>query len=116
MNTGNIYFLQNDMEEALSYYEKAETVRPENPKVLLALSRVHHELENYGLVKKHYNKLRIQDPKLAEMFSYLALRGEQPDRADVVSKSKKDILWEEEWRWTGSISSYSFSTQLFSHY
>jgi len=49
--------------------------------VLLYLARVSHELENYGLVRKSYQKLKNVDADLADNFTYLDLRGEEVTRA-----------------------------------
>jgi len=53
INLGNIHYLNKDMKGALSYYNKAYTVAPDNPKVLLCVARANHELENYGSLGRH---------------------------------------------------------------
>ncbi len=96
INMGNIKYLSKDMVGALSYYKRAEVKSPNNPKVLLCIARVNHELENYGLVKVAYEKLKQVDPALAEQFSYLALRGDEASRAAEMSAAKEVIVWDED--------------------
>ncbi|MBA7484183.1 MAG: tetratricopeptide repeat protein [Spirochaeta sp.] len=96
INMGNIYYLQGSMERALEYYERAAKKAPDNPRVLLCLARVSHELENYGLVRKSYARLKSVDPDLAEQFAYLDLRGEEAARAAEMSAVTEVVVWEEE--------------------
>ena len=60
------------------------------------MARVNHELENYGIVRKAYNKLKAVDPELAEQFAYLSLRGEEAARAAEISAVKEVIVWDKE--------------------
>jgi parallel beta-helix repeat protein len=96
LNLGNIYYLEDDMEKALLYYEKAYSPEPGNPKVILCMARVNHELENYGIVNKFYNKLKETDPDLAARYLYLGLKGEESTRAADISGVKDTVLWDEE--------------------
>ncbi len=95
INLGNIYYLNNDMRNALTYYERAFELAPENPTVLLCVARTNHELENYGLVRDAYNNLKKVDPDLAYQFSYLSLRGEEAVRSAELSKVKDVVIWED---------------------
>lgn len=96
INIGNIHFIEKAMENALEYYERAEENAPDNPKVVLAVARANHELENYGAVRKNYEKLQTLDPSLALQFGYLDLRGEEGARAAELSAVADLVLWEEE--------------------
>ncbi len=96
VNMGNIKYINGDMDGALEFYNRAYNVNPNNPKVLLCIARVNHELENYGIVSKMYAKLQKEDPVLAEQFSYLALRGDEAIRAAKISDVKEVIVWDEE--------------------
>jgi len=95
VNLGNICYLNNDMKNALKYYERAYKVAPKNPRVLLCIARTNHELENYGLVKETYSRLKELNPDLAYQFSYLDLRGEEAVRAAEISKVQEVVIWEE---------------------
>ncbi len=88
--------MEDDMEKALSYYERAYVSEPGNPKVILSMARVNHELENYGIVNKLYNKLKEGEPDLAARFLYLGLKGEESMRAADMSGVKDTVLWDEE--------------------
>ena len=96
LNTGNLYYLQENLNEARKYYLRAEALSPDNPKVLLAVARVDHELENYGTARAAYSKLKDINPDLASRFAYLDLRGDEASRAADVSQVKGVVLWEEE--------------------
>jgi tetratricopeptide (TPR) repeat protein len=93
VNLGNLYYLEGEWQSALDFYQKAAALEPENPAVLLALSKIHHELENYGLVKINYEKLAVLDPGLAEKYGYLALRGEEGLRAAEAGRAKEAVEW-----------------------
>ncbi|MBW8003731.1 MAG: hypothetical protein FVQ80_17285 [Planctomycetes bacterium] len=96
VNLGNLHFLKEDWMKALEYYDRAAGKEPSNPKLLLAIARVHHQLENYGFAKRSYDKLKKIDPELAEKFDYLDLKGEAGARAAEVSGLKGVMVWAEE--------------------
>ncbi len=96
VNLGNIYYLNEDWETALDYYERAYSQEPDNAQVLLPIARVHHKLENYGYARRTYSKLKKSDPDLAERFAYLDLKGEAGVRAAEVSRVEGVVVWTEE--------------------
>jgi tetratricopeptide (TPR) repeat protein len=95
MNLGNLYFIQKDPERALSYYERAYGLAPENPLVLLAITRAYHELENYYMVRKTYKQLQERNPQLAEKYAYLGLKGEEAVRAAEIGRVRGSVEWGE---------------------
>ena len=95
LNMGNIYYLNGDMKTAKYYYDKAYKKAPDNPKVLLTVARVNHEMENYGTVNEAYGKLKYLDPDLAQQFAYLDLRGGEALRAASIGGIKEVVIWEE---------------------
>ncbi len=96
VNMGNVYFLQGDFEKAKEYYERAFSKAPNNPTVLLCVARINHELENYGMVRETYDKLKSLNPDLAIQFAYLELRGDEAARAAEIGQSKEIVIWDEE--------------------
>ena len=96
MNMGNLAFLKPDMVDAGEFYGRANRVRPGHARVILALARTNHELENYGLVRELYAQLQQRDAGLAERFAYLDLRGEEATRAAEVTGLGEVVLWEDE--------------------
>src|SRR5208282_245326 len=64
LNKGNLLFLTDQKEKALDFYNRALAKDPDNPKVLLAVAIVNHDLENFYVVKKVYEKLTAEDPDL----------------------------------------------------
>ncbi len=95
-NLGNLHFLRKELKEALRYYERAGRASPDNPKVVLSIARVSHELENYGMAREAYSRLKELSPDLASQFAYLDLRGEEAGRAADAAGVKEVMLWEEE--------------------
>jgi hypothetical protein len=67
---------------------------PNNPRALLYVARVNHDLENYGEVRVAYDALKKLDPALAAQFGYLDLRGEEATRAASLSQAKELMFWE----------------------
>jgi ankyrin repeat protein/tetratricopeptide (TPR) repeat protein len=95
LNMGNIFYLNDQKEKALVYYNRAYAKDPENPRVLLQVARVNHDLENYGAVEKLYAELKARDPDLARRFAYLDLKGEDATRAANVAGVNGAVVWEE---------------------
>lgn len=95
-NIGGIHFLNEEYETALEYYNRALEEDADNKAALLGTARASHELENYYLVKKTYSKLAEMDPRLAEQYSYLDMKGAEATRAAAAAEMKHRILWETE--------------------
>jgi tetratricopeptide (TPR) repeat protein len=96
MNVGNLMFLRENFEQALSFFERAAAQDQNNPKIILSLSRTNHELENYGTARRLFARLKEVDSNLASRFSYLELRGEEAVRAADLGRVRNTVLWEEE--------------------
>ena len=95
VNLGNLAFLSKEWDQALGYYDRAAKKSPKDPKILLAIARANHELENYGQVKDWYSRLKAADPALAARFSYLELKGEEAIRAADAAGTKEIVVWSE---------------------
>jgi tetratricopeptide (TPR) repeat protein len=95
LNMGNILYLSDQKEKALDYYNRAYAKDPENTRVLLAVAKVNHDLENYFAAKKFYGELKARDPDLALQYAYLDLKGEEATRAAEVSGVGGTVAWEE---------------------
>ena len=93
VNMANVEFLKGDLTRARTYYNQAYRVDPFNPYVLLGLSRVDFEQENFGSSRDAYSKLEIVDPDLAERFSVLT--GTGPDALEAARKSdlRRVVFW-----------------------
>ena len=95
INMGNIFFVQNQVDKALDYYNRAYKKEPNNATVLLCVARANHSLENYSIAKKAYAQLQTVDPDLAQRFAYLDLRGEEATRAADAGGQQKTVIWQE---------------------
>jgi tetratricopeptide (TPR) repeat protein len=93
VNLGNLSFIDKDFKGAQAFFQRAYAREPANPKVLLALARANHEMENYGSSKELYDKLKIADPTLAAQFAYLDLRGSEATRAADITGVKDTVVW-----------------------
>lgn len=96
INLGHLRYLGSKYLEALGYYERAQKLTPDSPTLLLALARANHELENYGVAKLAYDRLKAADPALAARFAYLELKGAEGTRAADASGAKDQIIWGQE--------------------
>jgi hypothetical protein len=96
VNLGNLKYLQTKFQEALEYFGRAQAMIPEEPALLLAIARTNHELENYGVAKVAYDKLKSADPSLAARFGYLELKGAEGTRAADISGVKDQVVWGDE--------------------
>ncbi len=63
INLGNVYYLQQDWQNARKDYQQASELQPDNARVILAVARVNQELENYGDAKRNYEKLMMTLPR-----------------------------------------------------
>ncbi|MBT3276288.1 MAG: hypothetical protein HN368_24285 [Spirochaetales bacterium] len=96
MNLGHILYLSDKKIDALGYYNKALVLTPENPRVVLSVARVNHDLENYGNVQTGYEKLKSLSPSLALKHNYLDLANTNTSRAAAPAELKKNVIWETE--------------------
>lgn len=96
LNMGNILYLGNQKEKAMDLYNRAYARDPKNPRVLLAVAKASHDLENYFAAKKAYTELKARDPDLALEFAYLDLKGEEATRAANAAGVNGVVVWEEQ--------------------
>ncbi len=96
VNMGNIYYMRDEMKMALPFYDRAYAVGSFDPRVILAVAKANHKLENYGSAKEAYEKLTSLDPALAEKFRYLSLSGEEAVEAARQIKDRDVVEWIEE--------------------
>ena len=88
--------MKGEMDIASVYYDRAYRKEPDNPKVLLCVTRVNHELGNYEVAQSTYRRLESSDPELAKQFAYLTLTGTESARAAEVGRLKERVVWDDE--------------------
>lgn len=96
MNLGNLHYLRSDLVRALAAFQKAAETQPSNPRILLSLAKVHHEMEDYTGASELYKRIADADAELAARYDYLDLKREDPSRAAEVGRLREGVLWEEE--------------------
>jgi tetratricopeptide (TPR) repeat protein len=96
VNLGNIYYMREQWEQALDFYQRAYRKAPSAPDVLLAVARAHYQLEHYGVARSTYTRLKESDPKLAERYAYLDQGGEARVRAADVARTEGLVEWSDE--------------------
>jgi tetratricopeptide (TPR) repeat protein len=96
LNLGNLCFMREQWKDALTNYQQANEMVPNNPHVLLALVRVNQELQNYDDGKQIFDKLKSIDPNLASQYAYLGEGKESGARAADVEAERKAVIWESE--------------------
>ena len=94
-NLGNISFLEAEYMKALTYYQRANAANPGNSAVLLGLSRVHYELENYTMSRLAHQELARVNSDLAEKYAFLRVEG-SGERAAEAGSLKGEVLWDEQ--------------------
>jgi tetratricopeptide (TPR) repeat protein len=95
VNLGNIYFVEEDYESALLYFERAHRVNPTSANVLLCLARTHYQLELYEKTREYYSLLKEVQPELAGRFAYLVVRTKEELRAQEFVSFGREMIWEE---------------------
>lgn len=96
LNIGHLKFMDEDYPGALAEYEEAEAIAPDDEAIVLAISRAHHELENYGYAITYYERLETIDPDMADRFAYLQYRGSEVGRASDAATLKHVVVWGED--------------------
>jgi len=95
-NLGNILFIRQAYAEALTCYERAEGLHPDNLAALLGKARTLYELGRFEEAQSCYRRLKTLDPELAGRYAYVALRGKSDERATATSGLDPKVLWEDE--------------------
>jgi DNA-binding beta-propeller fold protein YncE len=95
INIGNIYYLRNDMKNAMLFYERALKKEPKNARVYIDLIRVYQNMERYDDAGALYSRLKKIDSKLAARFSYLMGAEAGEGRASFAGGAHETLLWEE---------------------
>ncbi|MBN1696542.1 MAG: hypothetical protein JW881_03410 [Spirochaetales bacterium] len=96
VNMGNIHYFNEEWDKALAFYDRALKREPSNATVLLSVARTYHQMEDYALAKKTYDKLRKIDSGLAKRYAYIDMSGATTERASDITKIKEEVLWIEE--------------------
>ena len=95
INLGNIYYLQDEMETALGYYNRALSKAPDNAVALLGVARTSYELDDYQAVNDTLARLENEAPEIASQFSYLGSGTGETGRASRAVEREISI-WDEE--------------------
>lgn len=94
INLANLFYLREDWVGALKLYERAAKLEPKNAIAVLGVARTNFGLENFGVVKKHYDTIQSLDPALARQFAYLGAQ-DATARADAAQSVREVVVWQE---------------------
>lgn len=95
VNVGNVYYLRDELDTALEYYQTAYSWRQDDPTVLLSLARTHFDREEYAVAEERYRMAEVLSPDTAESFSYIVSETSATGRAAAAGEQTA-IMWDEE--------------------
>lgn len=96
VNIGNIYYLSDDLEAALDYYDRAFRLRRDDPGILISLARAHFEREEYAAAEERYRMAEVLAPELARDFSYIVSETSGTETGRASSTQQTRVVWDEE--------------------
>jgi len=96
INLGNLYLIQKDNKRALSMFSQAYALSPSNSRLLLGLAKTHYELGDHGAAREFYEKLKQDNPVIAERHGYLDSSTEKSERRAWDLSIRESVLWGEE--------------------
>jgi len=96
LNLGNLYFIREDWQKSLAYYQRALIKDPNSCHVLLAIAKTDQQLGKTDDMMQKYNQVKKIDPGLAEQFAYLSGGAETGSRATDVGTERSAVIWEVE--------------------
>lgn len=94
-NIANIYYLNEELPEALELYRRTVELRPEDPQARLGLARTHFEMSQYAPATEQFREVEILDPELAARFSYIVSESSETGRAAAATR-RDDVIWGED--------------------
>ncbi len=95
VNMGNIFYLNENYGEALDYFKRANSRKPDNLSSLLGIAKASYELEKYDAVQTAFSRVENINPSIAGEYSYLVSKSDSIGRASDVNNKEK-TLWDEE--------------------
>ena len=95
INLGNLAYLRDELDEALSFYNRAYESRDDDPLVLISLARVHFDREEYPPATEKYREAEVLDPELAERFGYIVSQNRDDARASS-AQQRNEVIWGDE--------------------
>ena len=95
VNLGNIYYLREEMEKALEWYERAAVHDAGNDTILAGIARTRYELEQFEQARRDYARLVEMNPEMASEYAYLGEQTEIFARASA-AQDKGKTYWKDE--------------------
>ncbi|MDR1249857.1 MAG: tetratricopeptide repeat protein, partial [Treponema sp.] len=93
VNLGNAAFLEQRWQDALSYYEQARRIQPDNSLALLGSARCYYEMNDFVTSDNYYAGVRRGDPELAGDYAYLASFFESRGRGFSLADRLSNAPW-----------------------
>jgi tetratricopeptide (TPR) repeat protein len=95
VNLGNIHYIRGEIDRALEMFDRAQSIRGDDPTVLISLARTHFDLEQYVPAAERYREVEVLDPELASEFAYIVNENRDSGRASA-AQSRSRVIWDEE--------------------
>jgi tetratricopeptide (TPR) repeat protein len=95
LNLGHLEFFRRNLQAALNYYTRAQSIDPNDQLVMLSLARVKYELGDLPAVRQLYDKLEQMNGLLASRFSYLGWTDESGGPRRTRERARQLIIWSE---------------------
>lgn len=97
-NLANVAFLQKNFDAAITYYEAALKLKPDNKAALIGLARAKYEVDAYADADELYARVLRADPALAGRYAYLSSHvAPTTARASSAAADRGgDTAWDEE--------------------
>ena len=96
VNLGNLSFLRADMQKSITYFGRAFRKEPNNPSVLLGLSRAYYERGDAQQAGALFARLQEAAPDLALKHAYLRTGSTEGARAGQAGAGEGRIEWAED--------------------
>jgi tetratricopeptide (TPR) repeat protein len=95
INYGNILSLEGDYAKALSYYQRAQRLKPEDASTMLRIAQLYRKMGNASEAEASFRRLAGLDPGLAVRYSDVAAPTSAEGRAAEQASERETMIWQE---------------------
>jgi len=95
VNYGNILYLEGNFAGALSYYQRAQKLKPDDAMTTLHLAQAYSRMGNDGEAEARFRRLASLDPALAARHSELSAPAAGQGKAAEQGSEREEMSWQE---------------------